>query len=62
MKVALIAIDRSILAFEESMGHITSNARDSDLPSLLRDLRRMCEKRFPQARSFLRPGLDQHFH
>jgi len=58
IKVALIAIDRSItawriLATEETGREI------KPLIQLLETLRRMCEEKFPNARDFLRPGFDE---
>lgn len=58
IKIALIAIDRSITAWSilqtgETQREITP------LIQLLETLRRMCEEKFPNARDFLRPGFDE---
>jgi hypothetical protein len=57
-KVALLGIDRSIEA-------LATMAAEDDEPQLdsfraqLRRLRREVEARFPSARAFVRPGLDE---
>jgi hypothetical protein len=59
-KVALIAIDRSIAAWGEMRNHFL--AREDDIfrfITQLENLRRMVEKEFPDARSFIRPGFDK---
>lgn len=59
-KVALIALDRSIIAwgrmrdfFPEKAGGITP------IIAQLEELRNWAEREFPDARSFIRPGLDE---
>ena len=56
-KVALLGIDRSIAAFRE-MAQSDADARIDGLLELLETLRTAIEKRFPDARAFIRPGLD----
>lgn len=58
-KVALIGIDRSIAAWARMRDHLPECA-DSILDMLvsLDRIRRMADARFPLARSFVRPGLD----
>jgi len=58
IKIALIAIDRSIIAWS---GLLTDETRREIQPliQLLERLRRMCEEKFPNARDFLRPGFDE---
>lgn len=59
VKVALIAIDRSIAAWLR-MKEFFPERTDSILTALvhLDRLRRSAEKAFPKARSFVRPGFD----
>lgn len=59
-KVALIAIDRSIAAWGE-IRHCFPEQGDNilDLLAHLDKLRRKAEKVFPEARAFIRPGLDE---
>ena len=57
-KVALISIDRSIVAW----GVIAKALQDPDAAHIaaeLRSLRRQTEKDFPNARKFRRPGFDR---
>lgn len=59
-KVALIGIDRSIAAWNQ----LRENLEDQDgsileILAALVALRTKIEKRFPRARSFVRPGFDQ---
>ncbi len=58
IKIALIAIDRSIVAWSVLL---TDENKREIRPSiqLLENLRRMCEEKFPNARDFLRPGFDE---
>ena len=56
-KVALLGIDRSIAAFRE-IAQSDADARIDGLLELLETLRTAIEKRFPEARAFIRPGLD----
>jgi hypothetical protein len=59
-KVALVAIDRSISAWRSLQMSLPVKT-DSIKPILidLDSLRRMMEARFPRARDFIRPGLDE---
>ena len=59
-KVALIAVDRSISAWRSLQMSLPVKA-DSIKPMLidLELLRRSMEARFPRARDFIRPGLDE---
>lgn len=59
-KVALVAIDRSISAWRSLQMTLPAKA-DSIKPMLihLESLRRGMEARFPRARDFIRPGLDE---
>ena len=61
-KVALIALDRSISAWRTLQVFLPEKA-DTIMPILidLDRLRRTAELRFPQARDFIRPGLDEAF-
>jgi len=58
IKIALIAIDRSIIAWSVLLTDET-NREIKPLIRLLETLRRMCEEKFPNARDFLRPGFDE---
>ena len=58
IKIALIAIDRSIIAWSVSLTDETQR-EIKPLIQLLETLRRMCEEKFPNARDFLRPGFDE---
>jgi hypothetical protein len=59
-KVALIGIDRSISAWRIMQLCVPERA-DSIVPIILQleKLRQRTERRFPQARSFIRPGFDE---
>lgn len=59
-KVALVAIDRSTAAWGALQLSLPDKAHTIN-PILLEldRLRRLTEKRFPQARDFIRPGLDE---
>src|SRR5882724_4061304 len=59
-KVALVAIDRSTAAWGALQLSLPEKAHTIN-PILveLDRLRRLTEKRFPQARDFIRPGLDE---
>jgi hypothetical protein len=59
-KVALVAIDRSTAAWGALQLSLPDKAHTVN-PILLEldRLRRLTEKRFPQARDFIRPGLDE---
>jgi hypothetical protein len=58
MKVALIAIDRSISAWR---GLLNEKNKEQILPLIntLENLRLKCEHEFPEARNFIRPGFDE---
>jgi hypothetical protein len=59
-KVALIGIDNSLKAWEHLNAQLTDN-NDSilDMLILLDRLKNQVEKEFPEARNFIRPGLDE---
>lgn len=58
IKIALIAIDRSLTAWKMLLDDETE--REINFPiKLLETLRRLCEEKFPNARDFLRPGFDE---
>ena len=59
-KIALIAIDRSIIAWD-ALYHQFSKREDETLAILvqLERLRRGVEQKFPNARAFVRPGFDE---
>ncbi len=58
IKIALIGIDRSIIAWNLFVTDETS--RDvKPLIQLLETLRVLCEEKFPNARGFMRPGFDE---
>jgi hypothetical protein len=57
-KTALIGIDRSRAAIQE-MEQEDDDARLDEVSTHLRRLGRELETRFPDARSFVRPGLDE---
>jgi hypothetical protein len=61
-KVALIGIDRSIAAWHLMQLNLTDR-RESIVPLILQLERlRLCiERKFPDARSFIRPGFDEQF-
>lgn len=58
IKIALIAIDRSLVAWRVLLTAETHREM-KPLIQLLETLRRMCEEKFPDARDFLRPGFDE---
>lgn len=60
VKVALIAMDRSILAWDRMREFLPQEA-ESIRPILahLEELREWAEREFPDARSFVRPGFDE---
>ena len=60
-KVALIAIDRSVLAWTRMREHFPEREREIlDFLVDLERLRRVIECEFPQARAFIRPGFDEN--
>ncbi|MCI0487006.1 MAG: hypothetical protein L0229_10440 [Blastocatellia bacterium] len=60
IKVALIGMDRSIMAWGEMINHLPDK-KDSILRILLylERLRQKTEQAFPNARKFIRPGFDE---
>ncbi|RPJ86648.1 MAG: hypothetical protein EHM18_05120 [Acidobacteria bacterium] len=59
-KVALIAIDRSMAAWWNLLGHLPERKREiAGFLAFLNRLRRETEKTFPLARKFVRPGFDE---
>lgn len=58
IKIALIAVDRSTVAWKVLLTEET-NREIKPLIQLLDTLRRLCEEKFPNARDFLRPGFDE---
>lgn len=58
MKVALLAIERSVMAWT---GLLSSENADRVEPliDLLNGMRRKSEEKFPHARDFIRPGFDE---
>jgi hypothetical protein len=58
-KVALIATDRSLQAWQQIM-HLIPDTEDDIIPllALLQKIRTLGEKSFPNARAFVRVGLD----
>ena len=57
-KLVLVAIDRSLVAWQ-AIAAADTDARVSGLIELLEALRTGVEIRFPGARAFVRPGLDE---
>lgn len=57
-KLVLVAIDRSLGAWQ-AIAAADADARVSGLIELLEALRTGVEIRFPEARAFVRPGLDE---
>jgi hypothetical protein len=57
-KLVLVAIDRSVAAWQ-AIAATDADARVSGLIELLEALRTAVELRFPGARAFVRPGLDE---
>jgi hypothetical protein len=58
MKIALIAIDRSIAAWSNLVDRANFE-QIQPVVATLETLRRRCEDEFPGARDFLRPGFDE---
>jgi len=59
-KVALIGIDRSIDAMTTMIRHLKKHRDDLKVfRSNLEELRLLAEETFPEARQFIRPGLDE---
>jgi predicted nucleotidyltransferase len=58
MKVALIAMDRSITAWRGLLNE-KNKEQVQPLINTLEDLRLKCEREFPEARNFIRPGFDE---
>ena len=57
-RIALVSIDKSILALAE-LATADDDARIDHLRMLLRQLARVVEAKFPDARSFVRPYFDE---
>ena len=57
-KLVLVAIDRSLAAWQ-SLAAADDDARIGGLIELLEALATAVEMRFPEARAFVRPGLDE---
>lgn len=58
IKIALIAAERSIMAWTALLSDENA-ARISPIISLLKTIQQIAEKKFPDARNFLRPGFDE---
>jgi hypothetical protein len=59
-KVGLIALDRSIEAATVLMRHLKDHRQQiREFRGQLEEIRKMAEALFPDARSFIRPGLDE---
>ena len=60
-KVALIAVDRCLLAWQKLLQYLT-DAEDEiiSLLALLQKIRNIGEETFPMARKFKRKGLDDY--
>ena len=58
IKIALIAVERSIMAWTNLMTKENS-ATIKPLLVLLETVRRKAEEKFPHARDFIRPGFDE---
>jgi hypothetical protein len=59
-KIALIGIDRSIAAWKILLPHLApDDIQTMRLIEMLENLRLRVEKRFPDARAFVRPGFDE---
>lgn len=59
-KIALIAVDRSIAAWEIMMKHFPDKADDMlDFVALLSKIKTAGSERFPDAMKFMRPGFDE---
>lgn len=60
VKVALIAMDRSLLAWSRLREWMPGKAMSIlTIMALLENLRLRTEEKFPEARNFIRPGLDE---
>ena len=58
-KVALIGVDRSILAWSALSSYFSDNKKEIiNIIVLLENLRKRIELKFPNARDFKRPGFD----
>ena len=59
-KIALIGIDRSIAAWKILLPHLApDDIQTIHLIEMLENLKLRVEKRFPDARAFVRPGFDE---
>jgi len=58
-KVALIGLDRSIAAWKMMLSYFPGQQQPIlNIVASLESIRRRVEAQFPQARAFMRPGLD----
>ncbi len=58
VKIALIAVDRSVLAWTNLLAQENSSTI-KPLLILLKTIRQKAEEKFPYARDFIRPGFDE---
>jgi hypothetical protein len=58
IKIALIAIERSIMAWTALLS-AENSSKLTPIILLLKTIRRNCEEKFPNARDFMRPGFDE---
>ena len=58
IKIALIAVERSIMAWSGLMTN-ENYSKIKPIIALLEKIRRECEVKFPMARDFIRPGFDE---
>jgi hypothetical protein len=58
IKIALIAIERSIMAWTALL-NAENLSKITPIISLLKTIRQKCEGRFPNAHEFVRPGFDE---
>jgi hypothetical protein len=58
IKIALIAIERSIMAWTALLND-SILSEITPMISLLKTIRQKCEEKFPNARDFMRPGFDE---
>ena len=58
VKIALIAVERSIMAWTNLMT-VENSAPIQPLISLLENIKQTAEKKFPNAKDFVRPGFDE---
>ncbi len=58
IRIALIAVDRSMMAWT-ALSNATNLSTIGQLISLLKTIKQLCEEKFPNARYFMRPGFDE---